>query len=155
MTGQRELIVRFLRLERIAVVGVSRDRADFTRKLWSAFRARGIDAVPVHPSQRDIEGIQCFSRVQDIVPAVEGALITVPKGNMVHAIRDCVVADIDLVWLYGIRGSKDIEPDAIELCRIHDIDAVFGYCPFMFLPETPFFHRVHAFGSRLLGSYPK
>jgi hypothetical protein len=29
-----------------------------------------------------------------------------------------------------------------------------GYCPFMFLPGTSFFHRVHKFFLRLFGRYP-
>jgi len=32
---------------------------------------------------------------------------------------------------------------------------VAGECPFMFLPETPWFHRLHGFCRKLVGSYPE
>jgi hypothetical protein len=35
------------------------------------------------------------------------------------------------------------------------IEAVVGYCPFMFLEGTPFFHGLHASWKKLTRSYPK
>jgi hypothetical protein len=32
---------------------------------------------------------------------------------------------------------------------------VAGECPFMFLPETPWFHRLHGFCRKVVGRYPK
>jgi len=31
---------------------------------------------------------------------------------------------------------------------------VAGYCPYMFLPQTPFFHRFHGFLMKVTGAYP-
>ena len=30
-----------------------------------------------------------------------------------------------------------------------------GHCPYMFLPGTPAFHKLHGFGKKLTGGYPK
>ena len=35
------------------------------------------------------------------------------------------------------------------------MDVVEGFCPYMFLPGTPVFHGLHAFGKKLTGSYPR
>ena len=38
----------FLPQKRLAFVGVSRNRADFSRTLWNELKRRGYDLVPVH-----------------------------------------------------------------------------------------------------------
>jgi hypothetical protein len=35
------------------------------------------------------------------------------------------------------------------------VDVVPGFCPYMFLPGTPFFHGLHGFVKKVTGSYPK
>jgi hypothetical protein len=32
---------------------------------------------------------------------------------------------------------------------------IVGYCPHMFLPETPWFHRLHGFFMKIGGRYPQ
>lgn len=155
MPGQLELIDNFLRLKRIAVVGVSRNKADLTRSIWREFRNRGIDAAPVHPGQTSVEDVPCFPRVQDVPAPVEGALLMVSKERREQALRDCVEAGIRFVWIYGVRGEKDLDPILLSYCEKNGITAITGYCPFMFLPEVSFFHRFHAFGWKLIGYYPK
>jgi|ERR1041385_776295 predicted CoA-binding protein len=155
MTGQKDLIEKFLNSNRIALVGVSRTANDFTRKLWTEFRNRGFDAIPVHPSQHEIDGIKCYSRVQDIVPTVEGVLILTPKNQIDNVVNDCIAADVRTVWIYGIRGGKDVNPETLKLCRENNIDVVAGFCPYMFLTDTTLFHRIHRFGWKLIGYYPQ
>jgi hypothetical protein len=42
----------------------------------------------------------------------------------------------------------------VAFCRKQGMHVVEGHCPFMFLPKTPFFHRVHGFILKLTGGYP-
>ena len=66
-TSTREKIEQFLGQKRLAIVGVSRDRADISRQLMTEFRNRGYDAVPVTPTVTEMDGLTCYARVQDIV----------------------------------------------------------------------------------------
>ncbi|MBI5563817.1 MAG: CoA-binding protein, partial [Chloroflexi bacterium] len=36
----------------------------------------------------------------------------------------------------------------------HGMSVVDGQCPFMFLPQTMWFHRMHGFIKKVSGSYP-
>ena len=37
----------------------------------------------------------------------------------------------------------------------HDMAVIPGFCPYMFLPTAPFYHKMHGFVARLTGSCPK
>ena len=155
MTNQKELIEKFLGFRRIAVAGVSRNPKDFSRAVWKEFRSRGIDAIPVHPSQTAVGDVRCYAAVRDISPRVEGVLSMVSAGSVREVLNDCAMAGVPLVWLYGIRGEKDVPPDALKFCSAKGIEVIAGHCPLMFLPHTAFFHSIHGAVWKLVGLYPR
>ena len=145
----------FLNLRRIALVGVSRDPKDFSRMLFREMCDKGYDMVPVNPAAGELETRRCFTRVQEIHPPVEGVLLMTPPRNTAGVVKDCAEAGIRRVWMHRGGGQGSASPDAVDFCHKHGIHLVEGYCPFMFLPHTPFFHRVHGFFLKLTGSYPR
>ncbi len=144
----------FLRQQRLAVVGVSRDAKDFTRTLFRALQERGYDVVPVNPQAREIEGQPCYARVQDIAPAVGGALIMTPAAVSAQIVRDCAEAGVARVWLHRGEGIGAVSDAALAACQQAGISVVPGFCPYMFLPQAGFIHRAHGFIMKLSGSYP-
>lgn len=145
----------FLALKRIAVVGVSRNPRETSYALWQELRQRRYDAVPVNPSTTELDGKPCYPAVGDIVPPVDGALIVTTAAVAEQVIEECAAAGIHHVWLYGGLGGGASSPAAIAAAQRHGLDVVAGLCPFMFLPGTPVFHRIHGMGKKLTGSYPK
>jgi uncharacterized protein len=145
----------FLALKRIAVVGVSRNPKEISNTLWQEFRQRRYDAVPVNPAASEIDGKPCYPSVGDIDPPVEGALIMTTAAVAEQVVEDCAAAGIGRVWLYGGLGGGATSAAAIAAAERHGIDAIAGHCPYMFLPGTPVFHRIHGVGKKLTGSYPK
>ena len=147
------LIVGFLQSKRFAMLGVSRNPRDFSRRLYDEFLKRGYDVIAVNPATPAIDGKHCFKRVQDIQPPVTCALLMTPRAATDKVLLDCADAGITLVWIYGISGEKDISPNAIKICREHGMEIVPGYCPFMFMPMTALYHRVHGFVWKAIGKY--
>jgi predicted CoA-binding protein len=145
----------FLALRRIAFVGVSRDPKDFSRMLFREMCDRGYDMVPVNPAAGELEARKCFARVQEIEPPAEGALILTPPRDTERVVRDCAEAGIPRVWMHRGGGQGSVSREAVDFCRKQGIHLVEGYCPFMFLSHTPFFHRVHGFFLKLTGAYPR
>jgi predicted CoA-binding protein len=138
----------FYRQKRFAVVGVSRNEKEYSRLVFQELKKQGYDAVPVNPNAAEIEGARCYGSVAEVAPAVEGAMVLLPAQAGLDAVRDCAQAGIKRVWLrYRVPGAE-------ELCRQQGITLVAGYCPFMFVPGSNFFHQCHAFGLRLVGAYP-
>ena len=150
----RETIDDFLACKRLAVVGVSRNPKDFTRAMFAEFRRRGYDAVPVTPQASEIEGVAAFSRVQDITPPVDGALLMTQPAVTDRVVRDCAEAHIHRVWMYRAGGAGGaVSSGAVAFCKSNQIDVVPGECPFMFFPKNGL-HAVHGWIRRITGGYP-
>ncbi len=150
----RQNIDAFLAAKRIAVVGVSRNPRDFSRALWTELRKRGYDLVPVNPNAAEIDGQKCYARVSEIERAVDAALLMTSGSVTDETLRDCVAAGVKRVWFYRASGKGALTPGAVQFCQQNGIEAVPGFCPFMFLPHASWFHGIHRFFVKLGGGYP-
>lgn len=153
-TTSRHDIEDFLSRKRLAMVGVSRDPKDFTRGLFTDLRQRGYDMVPVNPKLDEVGGTRCFARLQDVTPPVAGVLVMTAPEKTEQVVHDADEAGISRVWLHRGAGKGAVSESAVNFCQQRGLRLVAGYCPYMFLPETAFFHRFHGFCLRLLGKYP-
>jgi uncharacterized protein len=149
-----ETIDDFLAQKRIAMVGVSRDRKDFSVTLFQELCRRGYDAVPVNPKVSEVLGRRCFARVQDIQPAVDAVLLMTPPEVTEGVVRDCAEAGIRRVWMYQAGGQGAVSAEAVEFCRAQGIQVVPGQCPFMFWRDAGAGHRLHGFIRKITGRYP-
>ena len=139
---------RFLSLQRIALVGTSRDEKSFSRSVLRELLRRGYDVVPVHPTIAEAEGQRCAARVQDIDPPPQAALIMTPPSRSAEVVRDCLGAGVRSIWFHRGGGAGSASAEAVELCRANGIEPVTDVCPFMALPDAGWFHRAHAFFRR-------
>jgi predicted CoA-binding protein len=143
--SSRKNIDEFLRQQRFAMIGVSRDPRDFSRTVFRAFLERGYEVVPIHPEATEMEGRQCASSIGAIQPPVEGVLFLTPPRVTASLIRDCAATGVKRVWMFRATGAGAVSPDAIAFCAEQGIDVVPGECPLMFLPNTGWVHRLHRF----------
>jgi uncharacterized protein len=153
--AELKTIEAFLQLKRIAVIGVSAKKADFSRMLCAEFARRGYDVVPVNPKAEEIEGRRCYGSVADVQPPVEGALILTKPAVTSKVVRECVEAGIRHIWLYRATGAGAVSQDALIYCQAQGVELVSGECPFMFFGKPGFPHNLHGFCRKILGSYPK
>jgi predicted CoA-binding protein len=144
----------FLAARRIALVGVSRDPRDMSRALFRELRQRGYDVVPVHPEVASVDGVPCARKLQDVHPAVDGALLMTPPAATERVVRDCAEAGVARVWMHRGAGRGAVSRAAVAFCRERGIAVVDGACPFMFLPDAGLVHRTHGFLARLFGRHP-
>lgn len=152
--NSKQQIDDFLQMRRLAVVGVSRDPKDFTQTVWNELRQRRYEAVPVNPAATELDGQRCYARVQDIEPPVEGVMIMTPPRQTEQVVRDCAEAGVRHVWMHGGMGRGAVSKEALAFCEANGIEAIAGFCPFMFLPGTGAMHAPHRFWKKLTGSYP-
>jgi len=122
--------------------------------LFRELRQRGYDLVPVNPAMTEVDGIPCVPKIADVAMPVEGALLLTSPAITEKVLEDCVKAGIRRVWLYRAAGVGAVSPSAISYCEARGVSVVGGECPFMFLPETGWFHRLHGFCRKLTGKYP-
>ena len=150
-----ETIEDFLSQKRIAIVGISRNPASDSARLFEELYRRGYDVVPVNPNTTQIEGHRCFARVQDIRPAVEAALLMTSPDITESVARDCAEAGIRRIWMYRATGKGSVSPEAVAFCQEQGIRLVPGQCPFMFLPGSAGIHRFHGLVRKITGRYPR
>lgn len=143
MPASRTAIDNFLRLRRIAVVGVSRNGKDFSRTLWSELRKRGYDLVPVNRNAGQIDGVLAFPDVASIEPAPEGVLLMVPAAESLEAVRQSVRRGVKAVWFYRAVGQGSVSLEAVEVATQYGCDVVPGECPFIYLEDSGFPHSWH------------
>ena len=141
----------FLKLRRIALVGLSHDEKDFSRYVFRALAAHGIDVVPVHPGMREAEGRPCFTRLQEVVPPVDGALLMTSPQHADRVLGDCLEAGVKRVWFHRGAGKGAGDERALAFCTTHGIEAVRDLCPFMAMPGAGAGHRLHGWFRRHLG----
>jgi uncharacterized protein len=153
--GSMENIRDFLSQKRFAFVGVSRQSKDFSRALFREFRARGYDAVPVHPAAGPIEGIPCVRHLSEIQPPVDSVLLMTSPGVTEVLVRECVQAGVKRVWLYRAGGRGAGTAEAVRCCEENGIAVVPGECPFMFFADGGWVHRFHGLVRKIAGAYPK
>jgi predicted CoA-binding protein len=151
----RQQIDDFLARKRLAIVGVSHHPGDFTRSLFQELRRRAYDVVPVNPDATEVDGLRCYAHVGDIEPPVEGALLLTNSAVTERVVRECQAAGIRAIWMYRATGTGAVSPGALTFCEAQGMTVVAGECPFMFLPETGWFHRFHGFCRKLSGKYPR
>jgi predicted CoA-binding protein len=145
----------FLKFKRIAMVGVSRDEKEFSRRLFRDLRGQGYDVIPVNPAALQLDGVKCEAAVRQISPAPEGVLLMVSPARTMEMLQTCAEAGVHYVWIYGMSGPGPHLQEAVSFSREHGMNLIAGYCPYMFLPKTGFFHRFHGAINRVTGRYPR
>ena len=153
-SGMLRLIEEFLAIKRFAMVGVSRNERDFSRRLYSEFLDRGYEVIPVNPLAQEIGHRECYRQIRDIRPGVSSALLMTPPGILEDVLQNCADAGVTLAWIYGITGEKNYRRSIEQAREKFGMKVIAGYCPYMFLPSASLFHRFHGAVWKFTGKYP-
>jgi len=109
----------------------------------------------VNPNATEILGRRCFSRLQEVNPPVDAALLMTSPEVTEKVVRDCAAAEVRYVWMHRATGKGAVSDKAVAFCRESGMQVVAGQCPFMFLPKAGMVHRFHGFLRKLAGTYPQ
>lgn len=142
MTTRRD-IEAFLALRRIAVVGVSRRAASYSRMVFGELRRRGYDVVPVHPAAVQIEGIPCARTIAEVNPPPEAALILTSPSLYTRLGEEARKAGAAALW-FRQKGPA-----------VEGMAVVSGECPLMWLRGTGWIHALHRTLRRWAGTLPE
>ena len=154
-TGVRAEIDAFLASPRLALIGVSRDPKEFGQRLYGDMRNWGYDAIAVSPHLTELGGAPVYARAQDIAGPVDAALLLTSPSLNEQIVRDCAEKGIQRVWFYGVSDRSNENAAAIAYCEENGIAVIPGYCPYMFMARSPFFHKIHGFVARMTGQCPR
>lgn len=150
-----QTIEDFLAQNRIAMVGISRDPANFSVSVFRELCRRGYDVVPVNPNTAEVQGRRCFARIQDVQPAVKAALLMTSPEVTETVVRDCAEAGVRKLWMHRAGGKGAVSQKAVAFCEEQGMQVVPGECPLMLLPGTAGVHRLHGHIRKITGRYPR
>jgi acyl-CoA synthetase (NDP forming) len=156
--GRRRTIHRpqaeaFLRLDRLAVIGVSADRTKFGNTVFRALRDHTVGTVvPVHRGGGEVEGEPAYGSVADVPGGVDGAIVMVSGPAADDAVTDCLRAGVSRIWLFqGLGAPGAMSEELAARCAAAGATVVAGACPLMFLEPVRGAHRFHRGVRTLLG----
>jgi len=109
----------------IIIVGASNDRSRFANRAVRAYRDIGWTVYPVHPREKEVEGLACYASIAEVpaqagtlslyVPAIVG--MTVVEGAPARGVRDVFVnpgaGSPELVEKIRALGMNPIEACSI------------------------------------------
>lgn len=141
----------FVACRRLALAGASRGGKKFGNTVLRELSGKGYEMLPVHPRAEAIDGVRCFSRLQDIPGAVGGVVVVVPPPEAAKVAHEALEAGITRVWLQ--QGSESDE--ALAECENRGALVVAGHCILMFAEPVGSVHRFHRLIWRFLGKLPR
>lgn len=92
--------------QKIAIIGASRDRTKFGNKAVRAFLEKGFRVFPVHPVEKEVEGLAVYRSVLEIPEAVGMASFYVPPSVGLKVIEAVASKGIKVVYLNPGAGSE-------------------------------------------------
>jgi len=118
--ADKEQIGRFLASEIIGVVGASNNRNKFGNKVLRCYQQRGYSAIPVHPAQKEIEGIACVASVADLPDQVKSISVITPPKITEKIVPLAVARGIENIWMQPGAQSEA----AIRYCDEQGVNLI-------------------------------
>lgn len=109
MEAQRA-IEEFLAGGPFAVVGASTDRAKYGNKVLRCYKQHGLQVFPVHPSEREVEGLACHPSLESLPEPVHGVSIITPPPVTERVVEQAAQTGVRFVWMQpGAESDRAIE----------------------------------------------
>src|SRR6266446_3374828 len=80
----------------VALIGASRDREKIPGRLLSMLRKNEFPGkiYPVNPNYGDIDGLKCFSSIDDVGQPIDLAIVIIPAKAVLGALKQCAAAGV-------------------------------------------------------------
>lgn len=115
-----EQIKKFLSSPAFAVAGASTKREKYGNMVVRCYQQQGKEVVPVHPLEKEIEGLVCVASVAALPPAVKSLSIITPPQVTEKVVAAAIAHGIENIWMQpGAESSS-----AIELCRTSGVNVI-------------------------------
>jgi hypothetical protein len=109
--GPEELVHILRVMDKVAVVGISRDPAKAARRVPSFLSARGATIIPVNPNADRILGRKAHDRLEDVQEPVDIVLVFRPSKDTPPIVRAAAARpERPVIWLQeGILAGESAE----------------------------------------------
>ena len=119
-----EQIRDILSLNKVAVVGMSKNPSKAAHYVPKYLFENGYDITPVNPSSDEILGKKSYNSVSDIVGDVDIVDVFRPSDQVLPIIQEAIKKKPKVIWLQ--QGIHNLEAE--ELAKNAGIKVVFNRC---------------------------
>ena len=116
----KEQIERFLASPAFGVVGASASRFKFGNKVLRCYLQNGYRAIPVNPTEQEIEGIPCVAAIKDLPPDVKSISMITPPAVTEQLVPLAIEKGIANIWMQP--GAES--PVAVKLCQENNVNVI-------------------------------
>lgn len=141
MASVPEPVAGFLRSERIAIAGVSREPDQAANAIYRRLRDSGHEVFPVNPNASEVEGVPCYPDLASIPDGVDGVVVATHPDVSVDLVRQCGERGVARVWFHRAFGDGSVSEAAIRECEALGIQSIVGGCPLMYCEPVDLGHR--------------
>lgn len=103
------------KMNSVAIIGASSDRAKYGNKAVHAFKQQGYTVYPVNPKETEIEGIPAFKSILDIPDRPGMVSAYLPPSVLIKVLPDIAKKGCDELWLNPGTESDEVLQEAERL----------------------------------------
>lgn len=151
MKATKAQIDQFLESKTIAIVGASRDKNKFGNHVLQALAKSQYEVLPINPNCTEINGIKCYTNLEQIEQKVESLLLLTPKNTTDEILEKAISKGVTNIWIQ----KESLSSNTIELANKSQTNIIVNQCILMFAEPVTSIHKFHRFCSKFIGSYPK
>lgn len=146
----RQEIDQFLDCRTIAVAGASRNEKSFSASAIKHLQTLGYKTLLVNPNFTETNQERNeFKTLADLPEGISHLLVLTSQAQTISVIKKAIEKGIESIWIQ----QKSDTPEALEICRVHNIHLVTNHCIFMFTqPEG--MHKCHYVIKKFFRSVP-
>jgi predicted CoA-binding protein len=117
-----EQIKQFFTSSMFGVVGASTQQHKFGNKVFRCYQLNNLQAVPVHPVEKLIEGVDCVASVAELPDEVKSLSIITPPQITEQVVELALEKGIENIWMQP--GAES--PAAVAICQARKINLIYG-----------------------------
>ncbi|KNZ74858.1 hypothetical protein J132_05856 [Termitomyces sp. J132] len=107
MTDAQKVVGKaFLKKSTFAVVGASKDQMKVGNKVLRWYQARGLDVIPVHPKEPELEGLKTITEISQLSsPSTTALSIITPPQITLLVLEKAKELNVPSYWIQA--GAED------------------------------------------------
>jgi uncharacterized protein len=140
----------FLKQNKIAIAGVSRQKGKFGNSIYKGLKRKGYDVIPLNPKMDLFAGDKCYHTVSELPVDTTALLINTKPDKVIPLITEAMNRSITRIWVQQGAESQEL----LDFAKEKQIDLITGECIFMYASPVGFMHRIHRYFHKKKGKYP-
>lgn len=113
-------IEQFLAAPLFAVIGASTNRDKYGNKVLRCYQQNDRSVIPVHPKERQIEGLNCVASIAELPAEVESLSVITPPAITEKIVVQAAAKGIKNIWMQP--GAES--PKAVQYCQEQGVNII-------------------------------